>query len=299
MAINVGRLKEWAFGEVEHRYTERESALYALCLGFGADPLDERALRYVAGDALRAAPFMAAVLAFPGQWMRDPRSGIDWKRVVHGEQGVRLHRPLAATGCLVGRTRVSAVIDKGREKGAVVQMERSLYDMTSGDLLATVEQLNFCRGDGGFSEDGQPSDASPPSMAWAPSCAPDDICDLPTRPETALLYRLCGDPNPLHFDPAVARSAGFARPILHGLATYGIAGHAVLRTACGYDAGRLRSLHARFSAPVYPGETLRTELWRDGPWVRFRCRVLERDQLVLTAGRAELVPTTDRSVHQN
>ena len=288
MTIDVARLKDWPFGKVEHRYSERDSALYALCLGFGADPLDSRALRYVAGDALHAAPFMAAVLAFPGQWMRDPRSGIDWVRVVQGEQGVRLHRPLAAAGCLIGRTRVSAVIDKGREKGAIVVMERTLHDAATGELLATVEQLNFCRGDGGFSEKGQPSDAPPPPTAWTPSGAPDDICDLPTRPETALLYRLCGDPNPLHTDPEVARSAGFARPILHGLATYGIAGHAVLRTVCSYEANQLRSLHARFSAPVFPGETLRTEIWRDGPLVRFQCKALERNQQVLAAGRAEL-----------
>jgi acyl dehydratase len=113
---------------------------------------------------------------------------------------------------------------------------------------------------------------------------------LPTRPETALIYRLSGDPNPLHVDPAVAKAAGFPRPILHGLATFGIAGHAILKSLCGYDPARLKAIAGRFSAPVFPGETIRTEMWRDGTVVSFRARVVERDVIALNNGRAEIIP---------
>jgi len=288
MAIDVQRLKSWPFGEVEHTYTERDSALYALALGYGADPLDERALRYVYGPELQAAPSMASVLGFPGQWMRDSRSGIDWMQVVHGEQRTRLHRPLPAAASVRARTRVKSIIDKGAGKGALVLMSRDIVDTASGTLLATVEQLNFCRGDGGFSASGQRSDEVPAPAPPMPQREADCVCDIETRPETALLYRLCGDMNPLHADPAVARAAGFARPILHGLATYGIAAHALLKMVVDHDSARLRSLEARFSAPVYPGETLRTEIWREGNGAVFRTKALERDVIVLNHGRADL-----------
>ncbi len=121
-----------------------------------------------------------------------------------------------------------------------------------------------------------------------PERAPDLICDLPTRPEAALVYRLSGDPNPLHVDPDVAKAAGFPRPILHGLATFGIAGHALLRSLCDYDPARLTGLAGRFSAPVFPGETIRTEIWRDGAVASFRARVVERDIVAINNGRAEV-----------
>src|SRR5204862_6099359 len=119
--------------------------------------------------------------------------------------------------------------------------------------------------------------------------APDFVCDFATRPEAALIYRLSGDPNPLHVDPDIAKAAGFPRPILHGLATFGIAGHAILKSQCGYDSTRLKSIAGRYSAPVYPGETIRTELWREGPVVSFRARVVERDVVAVNNGRAEIV----------
>jgi acyl dehydratase len=288
VAIDVQRLKAWPFGEIEHAYTERDSALYALCLGYGADPTDERALRYAYGPELQAAPSMASVLGFPGQWMREPESGIDWVQVVHGEQRTRLRRPLPAAATVRARTRVKSVVDKGAGKGALVLMSRDIRDAASGALLATVEQLNFCRGDGGFSASGQPGDEAPAPPPPMPQREADVVCDIETRPETALLYRLCGDMNPLHADPGVARAAGFARPILHGLATYGIAGHALLKTLCGHDATRLRTLEARFSSPVYPGETLRTEIWRGDDHAVFRTKALKRNVVVLNHGRAEL-----------
>jgi acyl dehydratase len=292
LTIDYQSLKSWPFGDVEHTYTERDTALYALSVGFGFAPLDRRALGFTYGPELSVAPTMAAILGFPGQWMRQPESGIDWVKVVHGEQRVRLLRPLPAAATIVGRTRVKAIVDKGEGKGAQVLMERDVIDKASGELLAKVEQLNFCRGDGGFSASGQPSDPpfSPPPAV--PEAEPDIVCDLPVYPNAALLYRLNGDPNPLHADPDVARAAGFERPILHGLATYGIAGHAILRSVCNYDAARLKMLYARFSAPTFPGETVRVEMWLPvdaGKPLHFRARSLERNLVVLNNGEAEIV----------
>jgi acyl dehydratase len=157
-------------------------------------------------------------------------------------------------------------------------------DKDSGVLIATLTQTTFCRGDGGF---GGPARETPAPHAL-PERAPDLVCDLPTRPEMALIYRLSADPNPLHVDPDVAKAAGFPRPILHGLATFGVAGHALLKSVCGYDPARLRAMAGRFSAPVFPGETIRTEMWRDGGVVSYRSRVVERDAVVINNGSAEV-----------
>lgn len=288
MAIDLQRLKARVFAPIEHSYSSRDTALYALCVGYGVNPMDAAALRFVDEPTRHAPPSMAAVLAWPGQWMREPDSGIDWVKVVHGEQRVRLHHPLPAAAKIMGRARVSSVIDKGPGKGAIVTTERSLTDMATGLTLATVEQVNFCRGDGGFLRPGEASDPALPALSAAPDRAPDRTVDIPTRTETALLYRLCGDMNPLHADPQVALAAGFERPILHGLATYGIAGRAVLKSVCDDDATRLRTLGARFSAPVYPGETLRTDIWLDGGRALFRVTAIERSLAVLTHGVAVL-----------
>lgn len=288
MTIDYHRLRNWIFPEVEQRYTAKDSILYALGLGFGADPLDMAQLQFVYEKNLQAVPTMAAVLGYPGFWMQNPDTGVDWLKIVHGEQTVAIHRPLPAAATVVGRSRVASVTDKGASKGALVVFETQITDKSSGVLLATVSQTVFCRGNGGYSENGQPSDeiaATPPVI---PSTPPDRICDIATRPDMALIYRLSADYNPLHVDPAVARAAGFERPILHGLATFGVAGHAILRTCCGYDAARLKVINARFSAPVFPGETIRTEIWQQGGKAYFRSRAVERDVLVLNNGYAEI-----------
>jgi acyl dehydratase len=176
------------------------------------------------------------------------------------------------------------VIDKGAEKGAVVYSERVIADKASGERIATLHHTTFCRADGGFG--GPPRQQR--TVDPVPERAPDLVCDLPTRPEMALIYRLSADPNPLHADPAVAKAAGYPRPILHGLATYGVAGHALLKTLCGYDPAKLTAMACRFTAPVFPGETIRTEIWRDGSVVSFRVRVVERDVVVINNGRAEI-----------
>jgi acyl dehydratase len=251
--------------------------------------LDESGLRFVyegEDDNPRVVPTLAVVLGFPGFWMKDPASGIDWVRVVHGEHGLKMHHPLPSRGTVVGRTRVTGIVDKGAGKGAVVTAERTISDQESGQLYASIRHVSFCRGDGGYSAAGQPSDAQPPPLAPTPESDPGRIFDQVTRPDTALLYRLLADRNPLHADPAVAAAAGFPKPILHGLAGFGIAAAAVLRCFCGMDPGRLQSIDARFSAPVFPGETLRTEMWEEGAAIHFRCRVVERAIVAISHGRA-------------
>jgi acyl dehydratase len=284
MPIVYDKLIALNIPEVEHSYTEKDAILYALGLGLGQDPVNADELAFVYEKKLKVLPTFAVMLGYPGFWARDLDSGIDWVRLVHGEQALTIHRPLAPRGTVTGKTRVVDVIDKGAGKGALVLSERKVVDRASGAPVATLRQTTFCRGDGGFG--GPPREAPPPHQL--PERAPDLICDLRTRPEAALVYRLSGDPNPLHVDPDVAKAAGFPRPILHGLATFGIAGHALLRSLCDYDPARLVGLAGRFSAPVFPGETIRTEIWRDGAVVGFRARVVERDIVAINNGRAEV-----------
>ena len=183
---------------------------------------------------------------------------------------------------------MTAIVDKGAGKGALMYSERDIVDAASGQLLAVSRSVSFMRGDGGFAAAGQPSDAAPPPRAATPDTPPDHVCELKTRPESALIYRLIGDYNPVHADPAVAKAAGFERPILHGLCSFGVTGHALLKTLCGWNAGRLKEIGARFSSPVYPGETLRVEMWQRGEAVQFRTRAVERDVVVLSHGSARI-----------
>ncbi|MEA2992760.1 MAG: hypothetical protein QOD40_1680 [Alphaproteobacteria bacterium] len=284
MPIDYEKLLALKIPEVEQTYAAKDAILYALGIGLGHDPLNEDELPFVYDKNLKVLPTFAVVLGWPGFWARDLDTGIDWVKLVAGEQGLVLHRPLPASGTIVGRTRVTEVIDKGPGKGALVYSERVVSDKASGEKIATVTQTTFCRGDGGFG--GPPREA--PAVHPIPDRAPDVVGELSTRPEAALIYRLSGDPNPLHVDPAIAKAAGFPRPILHGLATFGIAGHAILKNICGYDPAKLTAISARYSAPVFPGETIRTEMWRDENIVSFRARVPERDVIAINNGRAEV-----------
>jgi acyl dehydratase len=182
---------------------------------------------------------------------------------------------------VIGRSRVTNIVDKG-EKGSLLFSERDIFDKKSGILLATLSQTAVLRGNGGY--------GGPTGVMLTPhklrEHTPDIVLDIKTLPQAALIYRLSGDFNPLHADPEVAKAAGFDRPILHGLCTFGIAGRAILRTCCGNNPLRLNKIHARFSSPVFPGETIRTEMWRNGETVSFRARSLERDQVVLNNGLA-------------
>lgn len=281
--IDYKKLKAWPFADIEHAYSARDTILYALGLGCGSDPTDAEDLRFVYEDGLLALPTLAVVLGYPGFWLKDPATGVDWRKVLHGEQGLLLHEPLPAAGTVIGRTRVTEIVDKG-DKGSLMFSERDVIDKQSGKLLATLRSTSVLRGDGNFGGPAGPV----PQPHVLPERAPDAYLDLPTLPQAALIYRLSGDYNPLHADPRVAAAAGFKQPILHGLCTYGVAARAVMKLCCGNDPARLSQFDVRFSAPVYPGETIRTEIWRDGGTVPFRARVVERDVVVLNNGLARL-----------
>ena len=284
MAIEREALLNWRFADVEESYGARDTILYALGVGLGNPPDDLDQLPFVYEKGLKALPTMAVVLGYPGFWIKNPATGIDWTRALHGEQGLELFAPLPAEGTVIGRTRITSLIDKGKGRGALMYSEREVIEKASGRTLCRLKQTSFLRGDGGF---GGPDGPVPPPHP-IPARAPDLALELPTTPQAALLYRLSGDDNPLHADPAVAAAAGFPRPILHGLCTFGVVGHALLKALCGYRVERLKRMQLRFSAPVFPGETIRTEIWREDGVVSFRAKAVPRDELVINNGRAEI-----------
>jgi acyl dehydratase len=284
MAINYDKLMALKIPPSEQSYREKDVILYALGVGLGHDPTDRAQLDFVYEKNMKVLPTFAAVMGYAGFWTRDLDTGIDWVRIVNGEQGFTLHAPLKPRGTMVGHTRILDVVDKGAGKGALIYTERRITDKQTGTLIATVTQTTFARGDGGF---GGPPRPSPP-LHQTPERAPDMVCELATRPEAALIYRLTADLNPLHADLDVAKAAGYPRPIYHGLGTFGVVGHAILKSVCDYDPARVTAMKGRFSAPVFPGETIRTEIWRDGNVLSFRALVPDRNIVAMSNGRAEI-----------
>ena len=206
--------------------------------------------------------------------------------MVHGEQSLTLHAPLPVAGTVIGKTRVTEVVDRGAGKGAVIYLERSITDKANGTLLATCTMSAFCRADGGF---GGPVTQMPTALsAMTPARESDHVVDYLTLPQLALIYWLSGDMNPLHADPAFAARAGFPRPILHGLATFGIVARAVISAVLQHEHHRFAGLRGRFSAPLYPGETVRVELWKDAAGSIVRASALERGVMVFSNGLASV-----------
>jgi acyl dehydratase len=285
MAIDYPAILSFTDNDQRFAYTDREVMLYALGLGWGRDPLDASELPFVYERALKVLPSFASVMAHGCFKVR--ALGINYARVLHGEFSVELNRPLPPAAALRVNVCVPGIWDKGAAKGAVLQLQAEVLDAADNAPLCTIRSGYFCRGDGGFLPDGTEQPAAPAPHP-IPGRPPDLRHDTPTRTDQALLYRLSGDRNPLHGDPEVARAAGFPRPILHGLCTYGICCSAIVRTLCDFDPQRIRSLRVRFSQPVYPGETIVTEMWRDGDTVSFRARVRERDVIVIDHGCCEL-----------
>ncbi|NYI23626.1 MaoC family dehydratase [Sphingobium indicum] len=283
MTIDPGYLLGLPPRITQHKFTARDTILYALGVGVGQDPGDRSELPFVYEKGLRALPTMSVVLAYPGFWQMDPIYGIDWKRLLHGEQSVTLHAPLPVEGEVRGVSTIDMIVDKGADKGALLYSSRRIYD-SADMLLATVRQVSFLRGDGGCGgPGGQPIPPHP-----IPERPSDATATLQTRPEQALLYRLSGDYNPLHLDPAVAAEAGLPRPILHGLCTFGVAGRGVLKLLCGNDSGRLKRLDCRFTAPTFPGDAIRVSVWREGPGrAAFQADVPDRNVLALNNGYVE------------
>ena len=257
-------------------YDEQFTMLYALSIGAGAAAGD---LPFVYEQQLRALPSMAVLMAAgAGDFITD--GGIDFARIVHGEQRLTIHKPLPASGRMTSQARCLGVTDKGKDKGALLTIESTISDAENGECYAISTMTMFCRGDGGF---GGPQTGALP-LHPMPERQHDLELSLPTLPQQAALYRLMGDRNPLHIDPEAAQAAGFERPILHGLCTYGIAGRAIVQACCGNDPAMIERLDARFSSPVYPGEPVTTRIWRDGRQISFECLVPERNVTVIRNG---------------
>jgi len=283
MPINYDELMQAKATDVPAHYGDRETMLYALGIGFMRDPMNTDELPFAYENGLKTVPTMATVIGW-GQTNTLARANINYMMVVHGEQRLTLHKPLPDSADVLMDERVAGVFDKGAGKGAVVIVERTIREKTSGTKLCTLQSTIFARGDGGF---GGPKDGAPEPHTL-PTRAPDLTHEADTRPDQAFLYALSGDRNPLHRDPNFAKMAGFPRPILHGLCTYGTACRSVISSVAKFDPTKITSFDARFSSPVFPGETIITEMWVDGNVLSFRCKLKERDVVVLNNGKCIL-----------
>ncbi|MFQ5549178.1 MAG: MaoC/PaaZ C-terminal domain-containing protein [Woeseia sp.] len=282
MPLDYDKLMGTRAADRPSSYDDRDTMLYALSVGFGGDPMDASELPYVyEGRTLKTVPAMASTLT-PGDLLVG--CGWDYDRVVFAEQRLELYRPLPSAGRLLTDSRVVSAFDRGPERGALVAVESEVRLEKDDTALFRSNSTVIARGEGGF---GGPTGKGP-APHKLPARAPDLTCDVRTRPDQALLYRLCRDRNPLHADPVVARQVGFSRPILHGLCTYGIACRAILKTICDYDYTLISGLDARFTAPVIPGDTITTEMWQDRNVVSFRCVVKARGAVVINNGKCTL-----------
>jgi len=283
MALNYDELMATSVADLQHGYGDCETMLYAQSIGFGRRAADGKELPYVfeQGSPLRTIPTMATVLV-PDMIPAD--LGWDYNQVLHAEQRLQMHRPLPSAADLLVNKRVIDVFDRGPRRGAMILFEADARLAKDDTALFTVGSTVIARGDGGFG--GSAGKGPPPHRA--PKRESDLSCTIGTRADQALLFRLNGDRNPLHADPRIARAAGFDVPILHGLCTYGVACYAILQTICDYDQTLITGFDARFSAPVMPGDTIRTDMWQDGNVVSFRCTAIERDTMVLRNGKCTL-----------
>lgn len=286
MAISYPEILDYRFPETRQSYAPRDCMLYALGTGYGADPLDEELLRFVYEKRLQAAPTMASVLGEDTSWSTDPALGLTQSGLLHGEEHLTLHAPIPTSGEILTRTRMSEVFDLGAGRGALLVMDRRV-ETTEGLLLAEIRRIEFARADGGF---GGPARGAgrveTPALRGMPDRPADHVLEMAVDPMIPLIYRLSGDYVPIHVDPAAARAAGFERPILHGLATYGFCCNAVLRACAGFDPTRLRRFGLRFSAPVYGGDRLEVRIWREEREIRFLAAAPARDAIVVQGGYA-------------
>jgi len=282
MPLNYEALQATVLSDVPVSYTEQDVMLYALGVGLGRDPLGANELPYVSEHAgLRTLPTLASMI-IPDTIVAN--SGVDMRQILHRSQSMEIFRPLPASASMLANQRVVSVSDRGRGRGAEIELETELRLARDDTVVCTAGSRVIARADGGFGGPSTPVRA----RHRMPDRDPDLVCDLSTRPDQALLFRLSGDFNPLHADPAMARQAGFDAPILHGRCTYGIACHAILKTVCDYDFTLIGSIEVRFSSPVYPGDIITTEMWQDGNVVSFCCRVNARNAVVLSNGRCRL-----------
>jgi len=285
MPINYEELMALKNLGQKYSYTDRDVMLYAYGIGMGADPMDEKELAFVNEGTLTPRPLkVVPTFASVAAWGAGPGNmNINRVMVVDGERDITFHKPLSIAANITADSTVLSVFDKGKDKGAVIRRQTVLKD-ANGEKLATLVASSFARGDGGF---GGPSEGQP-EPHQVPTRSPDMSVDISTRPDQALIYRLCGDRNPLHSDPEFAKKAGFQRPILHGMCTYGISCRGVLQTYADYDPSAFRQHAARFSSPVYPGETVTIDLWKDGNVISFEAKVKSRGVTVIKNGKTVL-----------
>jgi len=254
--------------------------LYALGVGAGVD-LADRPFVYEKG--LKALPTFAVTLGREKPWLTDRRYGLNIAKMLAAEQSTEIHRPLAPAAMIKSQMTVDMLHDKGEGRGALMTMKRALSDAETGEPIADVRITVFLRGDGGY---GGPSDPAPQPHA-VPDRAPDAIAAYQTTPDQAVLYRVAsGDYNPIHIDEETAQKAGMPGPVLHGLGSYGVACRHVLRAMCGDDPAALKRFDARFTSPVFPGDLIVTEIWKEDGGASFRCRVPKRNAIVLNNGYA-------------
>ena len=262
----------------ESSWDSKDAILYALGVGAGTDELAFVTENSIDVDQ-KVLPTMPVVLGAIGGGLSN-LGDFNWAMLVHGEQGVRLHQPLPVSGTVSSQTEITGIYDQG--KGALVVMETRSTDVGTGEPLFDTMMSAFIRGEGGFGGDRGPS--GPQNVP--PERDPDHSVTYQTRPDQALLYRLSGDRNPLHSDPQFAALAGFDRPILHGLCTFGFTGRALLHTLCDSDPARFTAMDGRFSSPVFPGEALTVNMWVDGSEAVFQTTG-DDGRVVLDAGKCE------------
>ncbi len=287
MAITYDHIMSLKTEGTVSSYSDKETMLYALGIGFGRDPMNEDELPFVyegVGDPnyLKTVPTMATVIQWGGGALRE--SGINYLMVVHGEQRVTLHRPLPSAATIIGDERVIGAFDKGAGKGAVIVTEKKIRLKDTNEPLCTLVSSTFARGDGGF---GGPSTGAPEPHP-IPERNPDATYDAAILEDQAFVYALSGDRNPLHRDPKIAKAAGFPKPIIHGLCTYGTTCRAIITNVLGHDAAKIVGYDVRFSAPVFPGETVLVDVWKDGNVVSFRARLKERGIVAINNGKCTL-----------
>jgi len=282
MAIDYDALMATRVDDELCVYTEKDAMLYALGVGFGSDPLDRKELPYVfEGATLKTVPTLASML-LPSNFLDE--CGWIYDQVLHTEMTLDLYRPLPPSARLLINRRVIAVHDRGAKKGAKIRMESEVRLAKNDTVLFTLGNTLLARGDGGFGG----AAGENPSPHRLPKREADLVCDLRTRPDQALLFRLSGDLNPLHADPDLAIRLGFDAPLLHGRSTCGVACRAILMTICDYDFTLISGFDVRFTAPVFPGDLITTEMWQEGNIVSFRCLVKARNTVVLNNGKCTL-----------
>ena len=281
MPINYDEIMSLKSENIEISYTDKDSILYGLGVGLGNNPMDLEELKYVYENGQIALPSMATNFQYHSSLLMSAK--LNFVMVVHGEQKLSIINPVPVSGDFLADMKVLNCFDKGASKGAIIDVETTVKLKSDGTEICKLVSTTFARGDGGF---GGPESTS--QEIFDPEGSPDMVDEITTKPDQALIFRLSGDYNPLHSDPNFAKAAGFPKPILHGLCTYGVACRSIVKSACENDVKKLKSFNCRFSSPVFPGETIITEMWKKENVINFQSKVKERDKVILKNGVSEI-----------